>query len=195
MNTRTEIRDVSKRHYWVREDFDPLMDLLPDEDREDPNARNSSSSLVYPKSTEGAFRELRYRGLFVDGIYLWNLVEKGIVQPAGGRPGITWTGEDFLNWRKEDIDAAAEWIYANDPQAWSSWTDFCWVGNLSYGQCVRAFRVAIARYNLPFSRNFEPMAVVSVIEPAEHPDDYARVTFFPKGTKLEPAEVSHEHRD
>ena len=40
----------------------------------------------------GAFRELRYRGLFVDGIYLWNLVEKGIVQPVGGRPGITWTG-------------------------------------------------------------------------------------------------------
>lgn len=195
MNSENEVRGNSKRHYWVREDFDLLMDLLPDQDREHPGDRDSSSSLVYPKSTEGAFRELRYRGLFVDGIYLWKLVEKGIVQPEGGRPGITWTGRDFLNWRKEDIDAAAEWIYANDPQAWSSWTHYCWVNNLSYGQCVRAYRVAIARYNLPFSCNFEPMAVVSAIELAEHPDDYARVTFYPRGTKLAPAEVSDEHRD
>jgi len=77
-------------------------------------------------------------------------------------------------------------------KAWSAWPHFCWVGNVSLGHCVRAFCVAIARYNIPFSRGFEPMAVVSVIEPAEHPDDYARVPFYPRGTRLAPTEVSHE---
>ncbi len=166
MTTTHENVGLEKRHYWVREDFDHLMELLPAQDHEFPGDRRSSSSLTYPKSTEGAFRELRLRGLHVDGIYLWQLAEKGIVRPGGIRPGFTWTGEDFLEWSKEDIDAAAEWIYSNDPSKWSSWTHYCWVNDLSFGQCVKAFRVAAARYNLGFSLGFDPIGKVTVIEPA-----------------------------
>jgi len=188
--TTNDERDRSKRHYWVREDFDHLMGLLPAADHESPGSRKSSTSLTYPKNTEGAFRELRLRGLHVDGIYLWQLAEKGIVQPAGARPGMTWTGEDWLEWSKEDIDAAAEWIYANDETKWSSWTHFCWVNNLSFGQCVKASRVAAARYGLGLSLSFDVLGLVTVIEPAEDPDDYAHIRLFPKGTVVEPQEAA-----
>lgn len=186
----TNERGQSKRHYWVREDFDHLMDLLPAAEHEFPGDRKSSSSLTYPKSTEGAFRELRLRGLQVDGIDLWQLAADGIVEPTGARPGMTWTGEDYLEWSEADIDTAAEWIYENDETKWSSWTHFCWVSNLSFGQCVKAFRVAAARYGLGFSLSFDPLGLVTVIEPAETPDEYAYIRFFPKGTVVEPQEVS-----
>jgi hypothetical protein len=166
------------------------MGLLPASDHESPGSRKSSTSLTYPKNTEGAFRELRMRGLHVDGIYLWQLAEKGMVRPTGARPDMTWTGEDYLEWSQEDIDAAAEWIHENDQTKWSSWTHFCWVCNLRYGQCVKAFRVAAARYGLPFSMGFDPLGLVTVVEPAHTPDEYAYVRFFPKGTKVEPQEAS-----
>lgn len=176
------------KHYWVREDFDRLMGLLPAADHESPRDRKSSTSLVYPKNTEGAFRELRLRGLHVDGIYLWQLAERGIVRPYRARPLMTWTGEDYLEWSKEDIDAAAEWIYDNDIGKWSHWTHYCWVNNLSYGQCVKAYRVAAARYGLGFTLSFDPLGLVSVIEPAEDSAEYGHIRFFPKGTVVGPQE-------
>lgn len=185
--------DSTKRHYWVREDFDQLMGQLPGADDEDwwarPEARSSSMSLVYPKTTEGAFRELRLRGLYVDGIYLWQLAQRGIVQPRGARPCMTWTGEDGLEWSKEDIDQAAEWIYANDETKWSSWTHFCWVGNLSFGQCAQAARVAAARYGLGLSVGWDVLGLVVVIEPASDPDDYARIRLLPKDTEIKLSEA------
>lgn len=189
MTTASDARGNAKRHYWVREEFDHLMGLLPGRDHEFPGERKSSTSLVYPKNTEGAFRELRLRGLDVDGIYLWQLAEKGHVQPKGARPNMVWTGEDYLEWSKEDIDAAAEWIYENDHLRMSPWAQFCWVNNLSYGQCVKAYRVAAARYRLGFTLSFDPLGMVTLIEPAEDPDDYAHIRFFPKGTVVEPQEV------
>lgn len=182
-----------KRHYWVREDFDRLMDLLPAGEKASPGDRNSSCSLTYPKSTEGAYRELRLRGFDVDGIDLWRLAEKGILQPEGARPAMSWNGQDYLEWSKADIDAAAEWFYANDQSKWSSLMHFCWVNNLSFGQCVKAKRVAAARYGLGFSLSFDVLGLVTVIEPAEDPDDYGHLRLFPKGTILEPQEVANEH--
>jgi hypothetical protein len=179
---------ISKRHYWIRDDFDHLMGLLPGGDHEFPGDRKSSSSLVYPKNTEGAFRELRLRGLNCDGITLWNLVAAGTVRPEGAREGMTWTGEDYLEWSKEDIDAAAEHLYEN--QSWNSWTHYCWVNNLSFGQCVKAFRVACARFNLPFSLGFDPVGLVSVVEPADDTADFGYIRFFSKGVKLEAMEES-----
>ncbi len=182
-----------KKHYWLREDFDHLMGLLPEVDEDRLRDRNSSSSLSYPKSTEGAFRELRMRGFVVDGIDLWRLAEQGIVQPKGARPGMTWTGEDWLDWSKDDIDAAAEWLY--EDQRWGSWTHYCWVNNLRFGQAVKAHRVAAARYKLGFSTSFDVLGLVSVIEPATNPDEYAYIRFFPQGTKLEPKEATDDHDD
>ncbi|QDU76898.1 hypothetical protein Pan97_39550 [Bremerella volcania] len=186
---------ADKKHYWLREDFDQLMELLPNIDDEKMRSRNSSTALIYPKSTEGAFRELRLRGLYVDGIYLWQLAEKGIVQPKGARPGMTWTGNDWLEWSKEDIDAAAEWIYENDQDRWSSWTHYCWVNNLRFGQCVKARRVAAARYKMGFSTSFDVLGLVTVIEPSTDPNEYAYIRFFPQGTKLEPQEATNVHSD
>lgn len=178
--------DPKRPHYWLREDFDHLIGLLPGKDHEFPGDKSRSVSLIYPKTTEGAFRELRLRGFDVDGMDLWKLAAEGIVRPKGARPGITWTGEDWLEWSKEDIDAAAEWLYENGK--WNSWTHFCWTGNLRYGQCVKARRVAAARYGLGFTIGFDVLGLVTVIEPPENPDDYAHVRFFPMGTKVEPQE-------
>jgi len=187
MNTPIEERPVGdhKRHYWLREDFEPLMDLLPAVDRaklkellsegkEFPGERSSSCSLVYPKTTEGAFRELRLRGLRCSASTLLQLVEQKIVRPAGELSN--------LQWSQEDIDAAAEWLYENE--RWDSWTHFCWVCNLRFGHCVRAYRVAAARYGWGFSLSFDPLGRTTVIEPAENPDDYARIRFYPKGTEV-----------
>jgi hypothetical protein len=195
MSTTTEERAVpkagrQKRHYWLREDFDRLMELLPAADREMlkemlPESelaadRSSSSSLIYPKTIEGAFRELRLRGLKCDAADLLHLVEQRIVQPAGELSN--------LQWSKVDIDAAAEWLYENE--RWDSWTHFCYVCNLRFGQCVQAYRVAAARFSWGFSLSFDPLGRVTVIEPPADPDDYARIRFFPKGTTVEPKEVS-----
>lgn len=171
---------AKRHHYWLREDFDHLMGVLPAADHEFPNDRNTSSSLFYPKTTEGAFRELRLRGLQCDEATLLRLVEQQVVTPAG-EPAA-------LQWSKHDIDAAAERLYENGDR--NPWTQFCWVGNLRYGQCVKAYRVASARFGLPFSMDFDPLGLVTVIEPASSPDEYARVRFFPKGTILEPQEDS-----
>ena len=179
--------DAKRRHYWLREDFDHLMGLLPGKDHEFPNDRNSSSSLFYPKSTEGAFRELRLRGFDCDGMDLWKLAANEVVHPAGASPVMTWTGTDYLEWSKEDIDAAAEWLYEHGK--WNSWTHFCWVSNLRYGQCVKARRVAAARYGIGFAMSFDVLGLVTVIEPPENPDDYAFVRFFPKGMEVEPVEA------
>jgi len=180
--------EPKRPHYWLREDFDHLIGLLPAQDHEFPNDRNSSSSLHYPKSTEGAFRELRLRGLDCDGMDLWKLAAQGVVRPNGARPGMTWTGSDSLEWSKEDIDASADWLYEHGK--WNSWTHFCWTANLSFGQCVKAHRVAAARYGIGFTIGFDILGLVTVIEPEENPDDYARVKFFPKGTKFQQQEMA-----
>lgn len=176
-----------KRHYWVREDFDHLMDLVSKVERkaieaglaekyEFPGERSSSASLTYPKTTEGAYKELRLRGLKCDASTLVALVERGVVRPAGE--------PSSLEWSKEDIDAAAEWLYENSH--WDSWTHFCWVCNLRFGQCVKAYRVAAARFGWGFSLSFDPLGRVFVVEPAEEPDGYAFIRFYPQDAKLEP---------
>ena len=67
-----------KHHYWLREDFDYLMDLVSQIERKAVEAapavnydpRAMGSSLSYPKTTEGAHRELRLRGLKCDAATL-----------------------------------------------------------------------------------------------------------------------------
>lgn len=188
-------QESKKRHYWLREDFDHLISLLPGSDIPNPNHYNSSSSLQYPKHTEGAFRELRLRGLKCDEPMLQHLVERGICNPRRGHSLVTddQGNVDYVPsihimfWEKEDIDAAAEWLYEHE--YWGSWTHFCWVCNLRFGQCVKAHRVAAARYGVSVGLSFDPLGLATVIEPAEDPDDYAYVWFYPKGAKLEPQEV------
>lgn len=172
---KTPTRHKAKRHYWLREDFKELMSVLRIDGHEFPGDRKSSASLTYPKNIEGAFRELRLRGLECDAATLMELVEKRIVLPKGDMSN--------LEWSEEDIDAAAEWL--NESQRWGPWTHFCWVANLRYGQAVQAHRYMCARHGLGFSMSFDALGVVTVIEPAENPDDYARVRFYPKGTKVE----------
>lgn len=185
----------AKRHYWLREDFDHLMGLIPGSDHEFPNDRDSSSALHYPKSTEGAFRELRLRGLECDGALLQSLAEQGVCDPRRGK---SLTSDDRGNpqyapsssimfWEKQDIDAAAEWLDANGYR--NPWTQFCWVSNLRYGQCVKARRVAAARFGVGFTMGFDVLGLVAVIEPPENPDDYAYLRLFPKGTPISPLET------
>jgi hypothetical protein len=139
-------------------------------------------SLFYPKYIEGAVAELKLRGLQVDGYALQKLVDEGVVHPKRMEGSETMT-----LWSKDDIDAAAEYLYENDQ--WSSWTHFCFVANIRYGQAVKAHRVAAARYGLGFTLNFDLPGLVSVIEPGEEPDDYAWIAFYPGNMKLRPREA------
>ena len=188
--------ETQKRHYWLREDFDHLIGLLPGGDFRFAGDADRSATLAYPKSTEGAFRELRLRGLKCDAEILERLAEQRIVNPQRGNALVSdgkgnaeyVPSTQLLMWDKEAIDAAAEWLYDNEH--WSSWTHYCWVTNLRFGQAVKAYRVAAARYGLPFSIGFDPLGLVSVVEPAATADDYAWVRFFPKGTKVEPQEAA-----
>jgi len=171
-----------KKHYWLREDFDNLMGLLPGADVELPNGNKLGHSLQYPKHVEGALAELKLRGLQVDGHSLQKLVDEGVVHPK------RMEGSDTMTlWSKDDIDAAAEYLYENDQ--WSPWTHFCYVANIRFGQAVKAYQVAAARYGLGFTLNFDLPGLVTVIEPGEEPDDYAWIKFFPRNTKLQPQEA------
>ncbi len=171
-----------KKYYWLREDFDVLMELLPGASMGLPGANKSGMSLFYPKHIEGAVAELKLRGLEVTPEDLDNLVATGIVKPE------TMSGSDGIAlWSKEDIDAAAEYLYENDQ--WSPWTHFCYVANIRFGQAVKAHRVAAARFGLGFTLGFDLPGLVSVIEPGEEPDGYAWIKFFPRNTKLQPREA------
>ena len=46
-----------------------------------------------------------------------------------------------------------------------------------------------------FLVGFDVLGLVSVIEPATDPDEYAYIRFFPQGTKLEPKEATDDHDD
>jgi hypothetical protein len=180
-----------KRHYWLREDFDELMGLLPGNDLADPGSADSSISLACPKSLKGAAAELKLRGLKCDEADLAFLADKGIAKPQRGQSLVsddqgnvgTVPSAKVMFWSKQDIDAAAEWLYENEQ--WNQWTHFCWVSNLRFGQAVRAHRYMCARHNLGFTTSFDALGVVTVIEAPDDPDDYARVRFYPKGTKVE----------
>lgn len=176
--TTTETQPATKRHYWTRDDFDSLMGLLPLANQDGKDHRRSSTSLVYPKSTEGAYRELRLRGLECDQSDLLRLVADGIVSPSED-------GDD-IEWGKSHIDQAAEWLYEH--RRWNSWTHFCFIANVSFGQCVKAYRVAVVRYNLPFMLSFEPQGLAVSVEPASDHNQFGRIRFFPHGTKVRPVE-------
>lgn len=81
--------EKDKVHYWVREDFDELMGLLPGADMAMPNSATSGSSLFYPKHTEGAVAELKMRGLVCDCYLLTQLAEQGVVTPGRGESMVT----------------------------------------------------------------------------------------------------------
>lgn len=171
---------IEKRHYFVREDFDELMALAPLADIPDPKDRDSSVALSYPKSIEGAFRELRFRGFQVDAADLMQLVEDKLVVPDGSLSS--------QKWDKQHIDAAAEWLYEN--QKWNSWTHYCWVNNLRFGQCHKAHRAACVKYGLPMSMSWDALGLNSTVESPEDHNDYAFVRFFPRGTELGPTGTS-----
>lgn len=169
------------RHYWLREDFDDLMAVIPNADMPLGDSAASSCSLSYPKHTEGAVAELKLRGLECDGGLLTKLADEGLVSAP------LMAGSDRIyQWGKDDIDAAAEWLCEH--RRWTSWTHFCWVSNLRYGQVVKAHRVACARHGLGFTLGFDVPGLVVVIEPASDGDQYARARFFSPGTKLEAKE-------
>lgn len=181
-----------KRHYWVREDFDELIGVIPGADIPMRSDHDASCSLVYPKSTKGAAAELKLRGLECDEALLAKLVDEGVIEPDRGQSIVTdqqgnvgtVPSERLVLWTKQNIDAAAEWLYDND--RWTSWTHFCWVSNLRYGQAVKAHRVTCIKYDLGFHVGFDVPGLVTVIEPARDQGGYARVQFHPMGTRLEP---------
>lgn len=182
----------AKAHYWLREDFDELIGVIPGADLPMRGDRDASCSLVYPKSTKGAAAELKLRGLQCDESLLARLVDEGVVEPERGHSLVsdqqgnvgTVPSERLIMWSKKAIDAAAEWLYDNEH--WGSWTHFCWVANLRYGQAVKAHRVTCIKYGLGFHVGFDVPGLVTVIEPAREEDGYARIAFHPMGTKLEP---------
>ena len=165
-----------------------MMEMLPGNDPPLPEAKDTSFSLTYPKSVKGAVAELNLRGLKCDEADMESMVKAGIVTPRHGEsPACDERGNaDFApstkitDWAAADIDAAAEWLYKHE--RWTPLTHFCTRSNLRYGQAVRAHRYMCARYNKVFSAGFDVMGIVTVIEPADDPADYARVQFYPRGT-------------
>ena len=179
------------RHYWLRQDFDAMMEMVPGNDPPLPEAKDTSFSLTYPKSVKGAVAELNLRGIKCDEADMESMVKAGIVTPRHGKSpsrderGSTHSvpSTESTCWAPSDIDAAAEWLYKHE--RWNPWTHFCWVSNLRFGQAVRAHRYMCARYNKGFSAGFDAIGLVTVIEPPDDPADYARVQFYPKGTPIE----------
>lgn len=183
-----------RRHYWLREDFDELIGVIPGADMALGNDRDASASLVYPKSLKGAVAELKLRGIDCDAATLQDLVANGVVKPKrgtsmsfdkDGKTPVFNESESIQFWSKEDIDRAAEHLY--DEGRWGHWTHFCWVSNLRFGQAVKAHRVACIRHNLGFHVSFDVLGLVTVIDPSPNCEDYARIRFFPMGTRLEAA--------
>ena len=178
------------RHYWLREDFDYLMGLVPGTDMALPDSGRSAISLVYPKQTEGAVAELKLRGLKCDGDLLLKLAEDGVVNPRRGKSVVsdnegnveTTPSSRIMSWNKEDIDTAAEWLYGND--YWNSWTHFCWVGNLRFGQVAKAHRVACAEFDLGFVPGWDVLGLVTVIEPPEEGEQYGYLRFLAPDTRI-----------
>lgn len=189
MNTKSE--SAQRKHYWLRPDFVEAMRLIPDNDRPTPGSSNCSLSLAYPKTSTGAVAELKLRGLKCDEADLADLITKGIVTPRRGESMVCDEkgNVDFVPsskiayWSADDIDAAAEWLYEHE--RWNPWTHYCWVSNLRFGQAVRAYRYMRARYNMGFTTGFDALGLVTVIEPPEDSADYARVRFYPAGTKVQ----------
>jgi hypothetical protein len=186
----------ARRHYWLREDFDELIAVIPSADVPMPGDRDASCSLVYPKSTQGAAAELKLRGLTCDEALLTRLAVEGVTNPDRGHSLVTdkegnagtVPSDSILSWSKEAIDRAAEWLYDNEH--WDSWTHFCWVANLRFGQAVKAHRVACVKYGLGFSLSFDVPGLVTVIEPSPQSQDCAHIRFFRMGTKLVSQEKS-----
>ena len=175
------------RHYWLRQDFDAMMEMVPGNDPPLPEAKDTSFSLTYPKSVKGAVAELNIRGLKCDEADMESMVKAGIVTPRHGEATACTernnanlaTSTKITVWSAADIDAAAEWLYKNE--RWNPWTHYCWMSNLRFGQAVRAHRYMCARYRKGFSVSFDGIGIVTVIEPSDDPADYARVQFYPRG--------------
>jgi len=169
-----------KRHYWLREDFDQLIELLP---RVDLKSLRGGAASEYPKTTRQVFAELLMRGLHVDTSTMSFIMRHGKACVAHKTVDDRW---ENLAWEKDHVDAAAEWLYGKGK--WSSRTHFCANGNLRYGQVVKAYCVAAARFGLPFVMGFDLKDLVAVIEPADDANEYAYVRFFPRGTTVESRE-------
>lgn len=158
-----------KRHYWLRDSFTHLVSLTIEvtPGRLWANGAEQGYSLVYPKTTLGACRELQLRGLNASVPALNYLIRRGLVRPPR-------TGRNY-EWLPDQIDWAAEHFHQREE--WTATTQFCRVADLEFGQVVKAYRVAAARYGLPFCLDFELRNVVAVIEPASAPTAFARVRF------------------
>jgi hypothetical protein len=158
-----------KRHYWLRDSFAHLASLTAEVTLGGlgANGADQGHSIVYPKTTLGACRELQVRGLNASVPALNDLIRRRLVRPPRA-------GRNY-QWFPEQIDWAAE--YLDQQEEWTATTQFCRVADLEFGQVVKAYRVAAARFGLPFRVDFELQHVVAVIEPASAPTAYARVRF------------------
>lgn len=167
---------VMKRYYWLRDSFAHLVNLTPRADLPEETAAvpDRGYSLAYPKSTLGACRELQVRGLDVSVAALDDLTHRELVQPMCRGLNHEWSADQ--------IDFAAE--YFDDAKSWMTTTHFCRMADLEFGQAAKAYRVAAARFGLPFRMDFELRNLVAVVEPASEPTAYGWVSFHPRGTSL-----------
>jgi len=179
------------RHYWLRQDFDEAMSLIPGNVIPSTIAADISISLTYPKSVKGAVAELNLRGLMCNEADMESMVKAGIVTPrhdespaCDERGNANFVPSTMITyWTEADVDTAAEWLYKHE--RWTPGTCFCVRSNLRYGQAVLAHRYMCARYNKGFSAGFAVIGLLTLIEPADDSVDYARVRFYPKGTPFE----------
>ena len=166
-----------KRYYWLRDSFSTAMACVMDVT---PawllaHGHKIGGSAVYPKTTLGACGELQLRGLDASAPALDYMIRRKLVSPAR-------IGRNY-QWYPEQIDWAAEHF---DRQCkWAATTQFCRVSNLEFGQVVKAYHLASARYRVPFFGSFDMQKFVAVIEPASSPGDYARIMFYPCGAPFE----------
>lgn len=165
-----------KRYYWLRDSFAHLVNLTPKADLPEETAvvQDRGYSLAYPKSTLGACHELRVRGLDVSVASLDDLIHHELVQPMCRGMNHEWSAEQ--------IDLAAE--HFDGAKFWMATTHFCRMADLEFGQVAKAYRVAAARFGLPFREEFELRQLVTVVEPASEPTAYGWVSFYPRGASL-----------
>jgi hypothetical protein len=185
-----------RRHYWLREDFEELVSAIPEAGRLDAGDKAASVSLVYPKDTTAVAAELQFRGLRGSPCQLFELVARRVVNPGGIGSGKMdeekmarlrgpASNPPVLHWDRPDVDAAAEWF--DKRRYWTTWTHFCCMANLRFGQAVDAYRAFCTANGKGFQLGIDLRGMVTAIEPDPAGEGYAHVRFFPAGTRLSQA--------
>ena len=171
----------TRQHYWLRDEFESLAEIW--ESIGFPVLGCDDVVLEYPKTADQAIAELRLRGIAINSLAMDYLLKTEDARTGELRKLIP--DRRLAQWNRTQIDALADWY--DSIEIWTPTAQLCALLNLSYHQFMKAYLVAQARFTDPksFASPLDVSRFVLVVEPATNDDDYARVSFHPKGGAIQ----------